>query len=92
MTETFHQFRSHIERVKEQYGAVKAMKKRLPTGHVLVQMGFNENYTCSTLEEIQSAYWNISTVTLHLAVIYYHRYHANELEHSLVLLTNLSKR
>jgi len=45
-------------------------------------MGFSENYTCSTLEEIQSAYWNSSTVTLHLAVIYYHRDHAIELKHS----------
>jgi len=81
MTETFHSFRSHIERVNEQYGPVKAMKERLPPVHVLVQMDFSENHTCSTLDEIQSAYWNSLTVTLYPAVIYY-RDHENELKHS----------
>ena len=81
MTETFHSFKGHIDRVKEQYGAVKTMKEKLPANHVMVQMDFSENYTCSTLEEIQSAYWNSSMVTLHPAVIYY-RDSGNELKHS----------
>ena len=37
MTETFRAFKAHIERVKEQYGAIKAMKEKLPSGHVLVK-------------------------------------------------------
>ena len=34
-------------------------------------MDFAENYTCQSIEEIQSAYWNTSMVTLHPALVYY---------------------
>jgi len=37
----------------------------------IVQMDFAENYTCEFVEEVQSAYWNASMVTLHPAVAYY---------------------
>jgi len=71
MKTEFVRFAAHIERVSSQYQGVKTMKEKLPKGHVLIQMDFSENYTCSTLEEIQSAYWNSSMVTLHPEVIYY---------------------
>ena len=38
---------------------------------VIVQMDFAENYTCQSVEEVQSAYWNASMVTLHPAVVYF---------------------
>lgn len=34
-------------------------------------MDFAENYSCKSVEEIQSAYWNQTDVTLHPAVAYY---------------------
>ena len=44
-------------------------------------MDFSENYTCNSLEEIQSAYWNNCMITLHPVVIYY-RGEENELKHT----------
>ena len=38
--------------------------------HVLVQMDFAENYGIKEMEEIQSAYWNQESVTLHPVVMY----------------------
>lgn len=81
MLETFQDFKNHIQRVKQQYAAVSKMKECLPKDQVLIQMDFSENYSCSTLEEIQSAYWNSSMVTLHPAVIYY-RGEFDELKHT----------
>ena len=43
----------------------------LTESEAIVQMDFAENYTCQSLEEVQSAYWNASMVTLHLAIAYY---------------------
>lgn len=65
-------FREHARRVKIQYEQLKLLKENLPEDHAIVQMDFAENYTCQSLEEIQSAYWNASMVTLHPAVAYYH--------------------
>ena len=67
----FGQFISHVDRVRKQYRSVKAMKENLPKNHVLVQMDFSENYTCQTIEEVQSAYWNSSMVTLHPTIVYF---------------------
>lgn len=70
MTKTYKDFASHIHKVIEQYKGLKHMKERLPVNHVLIQMDFSENYTCQSLEEIQSAYWNATAITLHPTVIY----------------------
>jgi hypothetical protein len=34
-------------------------------------MDFAENYSCKSVEEIQTAYWNQTGVTLHPVVVYY---------------------
>lgn len=81
MITAFEEFAAHVKRVKDQYAAVKDMKDKLPDNQVLIQMDFSENYTCNTLEEIQSAYWNASMVTLHPVVIY-HRSNDGHMEHS----------
>ena len=65
------EFKAHAERVKVQYGQLKALKSDLPQGHMIVQMDFAENYSCQSVEEVQSAYWNSTMVTLHPAVAYY---------------------
>ncbi|KAH3702426.1 hypothetical protein DPMN_077443 [Dreissena polymorpha] len=81
MTATFGEFMSHIERVKQQYSAVKNIKDKLPHGHLLIQMAVSENYTGNTLEEIQSVYWNNCLISLHPVVIYF-RGEENELKHT----------
>ena len=73
MKETYNQFEQHIKRVVDQYKAIKAMKESLPKGHVLIQMDFSENYICQSMEEIQSAYWNATAVTLHPSVMYFNQ-------------------
>ncbi|KXJ26080.1 hypothetical protein AC249_AIPGENE6483 [Exaiptasia diaphana] len=65
------EFEAHANRVKIQYNQLKALKENLPKGHMIVQMDFAENYTCQSVEEVQSAYWNATMVTLHPAVAYY---------------------
>lgn len=82
MTEAFKEFRGHIQRVKEQYKAIKMLKDRLPSNQVVIQMDFSENYSCNTLEEIQSAYWNACMVTLHPVVMYYRKQDGEQLRHS----------
>ena len=44
-------------------------------------MDFAENYTSQSLEEVQSAYWNASMVTLHPAVAYYRSSEDGPLSH-----------
>ena len=56
MKKEFSEFVGHVDRITKQYKSVKTMKENLPKNHVLVQMDFNENYNCQTMEEIQSAY------------------------------------
>ena len=60
---------------KTQFGELfkkpKLLKETLLDDQVVVQIDFAENYTCQTLEEVQSAYWNASMVTIHPAVTYY---------------------
>lgn len=87
MKQQYQDFASHIERVHKQYKAVKMMKEKLPTTHVIVQMDFAENYCCQTLEEIQSAYWNSSAVTLHPTVLY-RRNSNGELEHQSIVFVS----
>ena len=36
-----------------------------------MQLGFAEDYKCQTQDEVQSAYWNATHVTIHRVVIYY---------------------
>ena len=43
-------------------------------------MDFAENYVCKSNEEIQSAYWNMTAVTLHPIVVYFMNTEA-KLEH-----------
>lgn len=73
------EFKQHVYRVKQQYKAMGDLKDNLPEGHVIAQMDFAENFTCSTADAVQSAYWNATTITLHPVVIYYRE--AAELKH-----------
>ena len=50
---------------------MKLLEDGLEDNELIVQMDFAENYSCQSLDEIQSAYWNQTTVTLHPTVVYY---------------------
>lgn len=73
-------FREHVQLVRNQYTEIRRLKENLPDGHVVLQVDFSENYTCTSYEEVQSAFWNKSMVTIHPMVAYY-RNTANQLLH-----------
>lgn len=63
-------FLEHVSRVSHQYQALSKIKENLPAGHVILHMDFAENFTCQSLDEIQSAYWNATPVSIHPIVAY----------------------
>jgi len=42
----------HVYRMKAQYHALTEKQKKLPTGHVIVQMHFAENVACESVDKI----------------------------------------
>jgi hypothetical protein len=66
-----NQFPCHVDRVRSQYREIKTLKENLPENEIIVQMDIVENYTCKSLAEVQSAYWNQTPVALHPIVVYY---------------------
>ena len=81
------EFSEHVNRVNIQYSQIKCLKENLPNTHVAIHMDFAENYMCRSSEEIQSAYFNQTSVTIHPVVIYFRD--NNELKHnSLVLVSD----
>jgi hypothetical protein len=74
-------FLKHTDRISAQYSAIYHLKETLQVGHVIVQMDFAENFQCQTMDEIQSAYWNATSVTLHPVVAYYRLSENGDLEH-----------
>ena len=63
-------FRKHVSRVTSQYDQMKLLKEKLPNNHAICQMDFAENYSCSHADEIQTAYFDKCSVTLHPVVVY----------------------
>ena len=63
-------FKEHVKKMRNQYAEIRRLKQSLPPHHVVLHMDFSENNSCKTLEEIQSAYWNQTSVTLHPIVVY----------------------
>ena len=82
------QFRGHARRVRVQYEQLKSLKENLEVNEAIVQMDFAENYSCQTIEEVQSAYWNASMVTLHPAVAYYRSEDGAELTHKSMMFVS----
>lgn len=50
---------------------MKRLKENLPEGEVIAQVDFAENYLCQSCDEVQSAYWNSTMVSLHPIVVYF---------------------
>ena len=81
-------FRSHHERVLNQYHHIGLLKSNLAHDQVTMQMDFAENYVCSLRDEVAAAYFSKVQVTVHPAVIYY-RVADSSLQHrSVVVLSN----
>lgn len=64
-------FTEHYDVMRTQYKQTRILKENLPPGEIVKHMDFAENYSCKTADEIQSAYWNATQVTLHPMVIYF---------------------
>lgn len=64
-------FRDHVMRLRTQYKEILTLKEKLPEHVFLLQMDFTENYMCRSVDEVQSAYWHQTAVTLHPVVAYY---------------------
>ena len=44
------------------------LKENLPAHEIILQMDFADNFACRSLDEVQTAYWNQTSVTLHPVV------------------------
>lgn len=64
-------FREHAKRIKNQYVVQKSLKENLLPNHIYIHMDFAEDYKCRSQEEIQSAYWSQTQVTIHPVVAYF---------------------
>lgn len=83
------EFSDHVSRMKVQYQQIRLLKEKLPVNHAVIHMDFAENYNCKSVEEIQSAYWNQTGVTLHPTVIYTRPTEESELQHqSFVIISD----
>ena len=64
-------FQQHVRRVNIRYSQQRFLKEHLKCGQVAIHMDFSEDYNCRSQDEVQSAYWNNISVTLHPVVVYY---------------------
>lgn len=80
-------FLLHTQNIQQQYKSIADLKKMLPKNHVIVQMDFSENYSCSHSDEVQNAYFNPTMVTLH-PVVFYYRNDAGGLDHKSLMFVS----
>ena len=64
-------FRSHVSRTGTQFKEQQYLKENLLPNHVYIHMDFAEDYRFRSQNEIQSAYWSPTQVTIHPVVIYF---------------------
>lgn len=81
------EFSEHVERVKQQYHELRTLKENLPELEMILHMDFAENLSCRSLDEVQTANWNQTFVTLYPVVIYFNE--SDTLKHkSTVILSD----
>ena len=73
LSQKYPVFVKHKEFVTNQYAMVHEIKDNLNEETCTVQMDFAENFVSTYGEEIQSAYYNKNSVTLHPIVVPYKR-------------------
>lgn len=81
-------FREHIKRIAIQYSQIKRLKETLRKDHVVIHVDFAENYNCSSIDEVQSAYWNPNHISLHPSVLYYRDNNNKFLHKSFIFLSD----
>ncbi|KAK3610439.1 hypothetical protein CHS0354_016616 [Potamilus streckersoni] len=52
------EFRNHVKRGKVQYQEIRNLRENLPENEVMLWMDFAENFVCTSVEAVQSLYWN----------------------------------
>ena len=62
--------RKHVERIQNQYAEMRRLRQNLPKDEIMVWMDFAENFSCTSQEEVQSAYWTTDMISLHTMVVY----------------------
>ena len=82
VTEQFTNFKEHVARMKNQYKEIRSLKANLPPHHHVIHMDFAENFNCKSMDEVQSAYWCQTFITLHPTVIYSGTEDASQPSHS----------
>ena len=87
MEEQIKEFKQHVYRVRHQYEEPVKIKQHLPKNEIIVQMDFAENYSCKGVDDIQSAWWNQTSVTLHPVVLYY-KDDKEELKHESIVIVS----
>lgn len=83
--EEVRDFRGHIQKVQTQYAKSQLLKQNLPKNEVIVHMDLSETIIA---KEIQSAYWNQSTVTLYPNVAFYTSPENDEIKHKSYVLSD----
>ena len=85
-------FRSHVSRIGTQFKEQKYLTENLPPNHVYIHMNFAEDHLCRSQNEIQSAHWSPTQVTIHPVVIYFKQPGAQKSSHrSFVFVSNESR-
>ena len=56
--------------MKQQFTAQRTLKESLEQNHVYIYVDFEEDYRCSSEEDIESAYWSQTQVTIEPVVAY----------------------
>jgi len=80
-------FKQRVSRVKIQYERILLLKLSLSWHEMILQLYFAANYSCTSLEEVQSAYFNQTMVTLHPIAVYY-RSESGGLEHKRLMIVS----
>ena len=85
-----HNFRSHVFHISCQFKGQRNLKENLPSNHTYIHMDFAKDYKCRSQNEVQSAYWGQTQVTIHPVLMYYKK--NEKLEHkSYVFISNESR-
>ena len=78
----YKRFIDHTEKIRNQYLNIQELKNTLKVGEIIVYMDFAENYLLkSSVEAVQSAYWNPNYTTIHPVCVYYRTEEGGELKH-----------
>ena len=76
-----NEFEGHVKRIQTQYNELKGLKEIFPANHSIAHVHFSKNFSCKSVQEIQSANWDQTSLTLYPIVIYYKLNDSNELFH-----------